>query len=223
DLLVVVVLAFHRTDLAGRARGRLHGGPEPVRGPAGHVHDPPRVGERGGHALAHAPAAAGDQCDPGAHESAPAVAAPGTASTSGNVTVASSSDRVTDQPGVNRHSAITQRSSSTTYTSEYSPVESVSVPWSRSTSRHCVVHVPVARCGACPASGSSTVREGMNPWCMSRIRGPPSVAVARAILRKMPTIVSGSVRPSGPKSRTPPVATKQARNPSGSLASQARQ
>src|SRR5699024_8556378 len=133
DLLVVVVLAFHRTDLAGRARGRLHGGPEPVRGPAGHVHDPPRVGERGGHALAHAPAAAGDQCDPGAHESAPAVAAPGTASTSGNVTVASSSDRVTDQPGVNRHSAITQRSSSTTYTSEYSPVESVSVPWSRST------------------------------------------------------------------------------------------
>src|SRR5699024_12052724 len=86
-----------------------------------------------------------------------AVAAPGTASTSGNVTVASSSDRVTDQPGVNRHSAITQRSSSTTYTSEYSPVESVSVPWSRSTCRNCSVHVPVARCGACPASGSSKI------------------------------------------------------------------
>src|SRR5690606_40455803 len=58
--------------------------------------------------------------------SAPAVAAPGTLWTSGYVTVASSRVRVTDQPGVNRHSAITQRPSSMTYASEYSPVESVS-------------------------------------------------------------------------------------------------
>src|SRR5690606_28136427 len=192
------------------------------------VDDPPRVGERGGHPASDTAAATGHQGDAGAHESAPAVAAPGTLWTSGYVTVASSRVRVTDQPGVNRHSAITQRSSSTpspstTYTSEYSPVEIVSVPFSRSTWRNCRVQVPVARCGGLLGPPLCTLIDGMKPWCMSRIRGPPSEAVASAIWRKIPTIVSGSVRPRGPKSSTPPEATKQDRKPSGSLASHARQ